>query len=102
MHLVETLGIKIKEDHFKEKFYLDKINSLPKGRYFLSDLDGTFFRGFLIKEVFAVFIKYFKDLDVDKISLNVYKEFIEDYKLFREMEKQAINRQIDYLRYICA
>ena len=100
--ILETVWIEVKKDYLNEKYYLDRANNLPKWRYFLSDLDWTFYRWFLIKDTFTLFVKYFKELDIDKINLSVYKEFIEDYQLFRKMEKQAFNKQIEYLKYIYA
>jgi hypothetical protein len=44
LDILEILGIKFQEDYLSEKYYTDKLNQLPKGEYFLSDLDGTFFR----------------------------------------------------------
>jgi len=100
--ILETLGIQIKTDYFSEKFYKDRLNQLPKGRYFLSDLDWTFFRWTLIKEAFTVFAKYLRSLDIEKINVEQYKEFLDDFKLFKDLEKLAYNKQIDYSEYLNA
>jgi len=100
--ILETLGIKIRNDYFNEKFYTDRLAQLPKGKYFLSDLDWTFFRGTLIKEAFTVFAKYLRTLDIEKIDVEKYKEFLDDFKLFKDLEKLAYNRQIDYSEYLNA
>lgn len=43
--ILELANIEVKTNFLEEKYYQDKINSLPKGKqYFISDLDGTFFR----------------------------------------------------------
>jgi len=100
--ILEILWIQEKADYFSEKFYQDKLKNLPKGRYFLSDLDGTFFRSTLIKEAFTVFAKYLRSLDIEKINVDKYKEFLDDFKLFKQLEKLAYNRQIPYTEYLNA
>lgn len=42
--ILELLGIEIREDYQEETYYSDKIERLETGNYFISDLDGTFFR----------------------------------------------------------
>jgi len=100
--ILETLWINIKNDYLKENFYIERIKKLPKWKYFLSDLDWTFFRWTLIKEAFTVFAKYLRSLDIEKINVEQYKEFLDDFKLFKDLEKLAYNKQINYAEYLNA
>ena len=98
--ILETLGIKIKNNYIEENFYKQKIKNLPKAKYFISDLDWTFFRWTLIKEAFSLFAKYLRDQNIDNINLEKYKEFLDDYKLFKQIEKDAYNKKISYTDYL--
>ena len=98
--ILETLWIEIKNDYLKEEFYKNKISKLPRGKYFLSDLDWTFFRWTLIKEAFSLFAKYLKNQNIDNINLERYKSFLDDYKLFKQIEKDAYNKKISYTDYL--
>ena len=98
--ILETLWIEIKNNYLEEKFYKDKIDKLPKWKYFLSDLDWTFFRGTLIKEAFSLFAKYLRNQNIENVNLEKYKEFLDDYKLFKKIEKDAYNKKIDYIDYL--
>jgi len=98
--ILETLWIKIKNNYLEKKFYKNKVEKLPKWKYFLSDLDWTFFRGTLIKEAFSLFAKYLRNQNIENINLEKYKEFLDDYKLFKKIEKDAYNKKINFNDYL--
>lgn len=98
--ILETLWIEVKNNYCNINFYKNKIKDLPKWKYFISDLDWTFFRWTLIKEAFTLFAKYLRDQNIDKINLERYKEFLDDYKLFKQIEKEAYNKKIKYNDYL--
>jgi len=100
--ILETLSIEVKNDYLNEEFYKQKIDKLPTGKYFLSDLDWTFFRWTLIREAFSLFAKYLRDQDIANINLEKYKEFLDDLKLFKIIEKKAYNKKIDFNEYLNA
>lgn len=100
--ILEFLWFKIKKDFCENDFYKQKAKKLPKWKYFISDLDGTFFRWTLIKESFSIFIKYFKETDLENIDIKIYKEFLDDLKLFKSMERDAYNKKIAYIDYLNA
>jgi len=56
----------------------------------------------LLKEAFTLFIKYVKDYDIRKMDTNLYKEFLDDYIIFVEIERNAYNKKIEYYDYIDA
>ena len=97
--MLETLWIEIKNNHLEEEYYKKKIEKMPKWDYFISDLDGTFYRGMLLKEAFTLFIKYVKDYDIRKMDMDLYKEFLDDYINFVEIERDACNKKVDYYDY---
>ena len=98
--ILETLNIEIKNNYCDINFYKNKVKYLPKWNYFLSDLDWTFYRWTLIKEAFSLFAKYLRDQSIDKINIEKYKEFLDDYKLFKDIEKEAYNKEIKYDDYL--
>ena len=100
--ILELLWIEVRHDYCMEEFYKNKVNKLTKWRYFISDLDWTFFRWTLIKEAFVLYAKYLKDLNIEKIDLDRYKEFLDDYKLYKDIEKDAYNKKIKYDDYLNA
>lgn len=100
--ILELLWIELRNDYCKQEFYNNKVSDLPKWKYFISDLDWTFFRWTLIKEAFSLYAKYLKDLNIEKINLERYKEFLDDFKLFKEIEKDAYNKKIKYEDYLNA
>jgi len=100
--ILETLWIEIKNNYLEEDYYKKKIKNIPKWDYFISDLDGTFFRGMLLKEAFTIFIKYVKNYDIRQMDKNKFKEFLDDYLEFVEIERDACNKKIAYYDYIDA
>lgn len=102
LDILELLLIEIKENYCNQKFYNEKINKLPKWKYFISDLDWTFFRWTLIKEAFSLFAKYYREQNIENINIDKYKEFLDDFKLFKKLEKDAYNKKISYIDYLNA
>lgn len=100
--ILELLGIRFRDDFESQAYYIDRINKLPKWDYFLSDLDGTFFRSVLQKEAFTLFVKFVKKQDYLLLDLEEYYSFIKDLKYFDELEKSAYNKQIEYFEYLNA
>ena len=100
--ILETLWTEIKNNYCEQKFYKNIVDKLPTWEYFISDLDWTFFRWTLIKEAFTVFAKFLREQDLTKINLEKYKQFLDDFKLFKKMEKEAYNKKIDYNDYLTA
>lgn len=100
--ILEILNIKIKHNYCDEIFYKNKVDKLPVWDYFISDLDWTFFRWTLIKEAFSLFAQYLKDINISYIDLERYKEFLEDFKFFKTLERDAYNKKIDYSDYLNA
>jgi len=102
LDILEILGIKFQEDYLSEKYYTDKLNQLPKGEYFLSDLDGTFFRWVLQKEAISLFVKFVKKQNFLEYELSDYTEFLKDLKYFDILEKQAYNKEVPFFEYLHA
>ena len=100
--ILETIWFELKTDYENENQYKTKINNLPVWNYFISDLDGTFFRGTLIQEAFSLFIKYIRLEKLQKLDLNIYKHFLDDYVLFKELENDAYNKKINFWDYLNA
>lgn len=100
--ILELLWIKISDNHFDEKYYLEKIEKLEKWDYFFSDLDWTFFRWMLSKETFTLFVKFVKKQDLLTFDTQKFKEFLDDNLYFDELEKKAYNKTIAYNDYINA
>ncbi|RAL56597.1 hypothetical protein BLD25_02960 [Candidatus Gracilibacteria bacterium GN02-872] len=99
--ILEFLGIDMLNDYNK-KYYSEKIERLPKGEYFISDLDGTFFRGTLQKEAVSLFIKYVVSKELYNINTDNYYEFLKDLEYFNKLEKQAFNKEINFGEYLNA
>ncbi len=102
LDILETLWIEVKNDYHNNNYYNKLIDKLPKWNYFISDLDWTFFRWTLIKEAFTVFAKYLREQDITTINLEKYKQFLDDFKLFKKLEKEAYNKTINYNDYLTA
>lgn len=100
--ILEILWVSFRDDYENQKYYIEKINKLPKGNYFFSDLDWTFFRWVLQKEAFTLFVKYVKKQDYLGMDLEDYYNFLKDLKYFNELEKSAYNKQIEYFEYLNA
>lgn len=100
--ILETIWFELKTDFENEKHYKSKIDNLPTWNYFISDLDGTFFRGTLIQEAFTLFVKYIRLEKLQKLDLNIYKHFLDDYVLFKELENDAYNKKINFGDYLNA
>jgi hypothetical protein len=49
-----------------------------------------------------LYAKYLRELNIDNIDLERYKEFLDDFKLFKQLEKQAYNKKISYIEYLNA
>jgi len=77
-----------------------QIDNLPKWNYFISDLDWTFFRWMLIKEAFSLFIKYIQNQKIQNLKINLYKNFLDDYIKFKQLENDAYNKKINYWEYL--
>lgn len=102
MDILTTLWIKVYDDYDIEKVYWKDIEKLPEWEYFISDLDGTFFRWVLLQEAFTQFSKYVRNLDIRNIDIERYKDFLDDYKYFLELENATYNKQISYTDYLLA
>ena len=100
--ILETIWFELKTDYENEPKYKEKIDNLPNWNYFISDLDGTFFRWTLIQEAFSLFIKYIRLEKLQKLDLNIYKHFLDDYVLFKELENDAYNKKINFWDYLNA
>jgi len=100
--ILEILWIKFCEDFSQEDYYTNKIDALPKWEYFLSDLDGTFFRWTLQKEAFSLFVKFVKKQDILQYDVNKYSEFLKDLQYFDILEKQAYNKEVPFSEYLHA
>jgi len=102
LDILEIYWIDIKNDYLNEVFYTERIKKLQKWKYFISDLDWTFFRWTLIKEAFSVFFKYYKSRNIINIDLDNYNKFLIDLKLFKQIENSAYNKKIPYGSYLDA
>ena len=102
MDILTTLWIKVYDDYDIELVYGKNIEKLPKWEYFISDLDGTFFGWVLLQEAFTQFSKYVRNLDIRNIDIEKYKDFLDDYKYFLELENATYNKQISYTDYLLA
>lgn len=100
--ILDLVPIEIREDFLSDTYYSDFVEQLPKWNYFLSDLDGTFFRGMLSQETFSLFSKYIKKRNLLSYDLSELNDFLEDNKYFDMLEKQAYNKEIDFKLYINA
>ncbi len=102
LDILEILWISFDNDFENHGYYSQKIKNLPKWEYFLSDLDGTFFRWVLQKEAFSIFSKMIRKLDATKMDIDSYYHFLQDYKFFSTLEKKAYNKEIGYTEYLNA
>ena len=100
--ILEILGIKFRCDYLNHSYYKNKISSLNKWDYFISDLDWTFFRWTLQKEAVSLFIKFVKKQDYLNMDLDDYLVFLKDVKFFNNLEKKAYNKEIEYFEYLNA
>ena len=98
--VLESLGYSIKNADSNVKYYQYKIDTLPEWKYFISDLDWTFYRGFTIELTIDYFVNYVKSLSINSISLESYKNFIEDYYYFSKIKQKAYNREVDFMLYL--
>jgi len=100
--ILEILWIKFNCNYLENDYYKNKIEWLNKWEYFISDLDGTFFRGTLQKEAVSLFIKFVKKQDYFDMDLDDYSSFLKDVKFFNDLEKKAYNKEIEYFEYLNA
>ncbi len=100
--ILEILWITFNCNHFDNDYYKDKIEKFTKWEYFISDLDGTFFRWTLQKEAVSLFIKFVKKQDYFDMDLDDYSNFLKDVKFFNDLEKKAYNKEIEYFEYLNA
>lgn len=99
--ILELLGIEYQKN-YDSHYYREKIEKMPRGDYFISDLDGTFFRWVLQKEAFSLFVKFVLNKNTYDIKPDAYYEFMKDLAYFRELEKKAHNKKIPYFEYLNA
>ena len=100
--ILEILWIKFNYNYFNHNYYYNKLDLLPKWDYFISDLDGTFFRWTLQKEAVTLFIKFVRKQDYLDLDFDKYQCFLKDVKFFNDLEKQAFNKEIEYFEYLNA
>lgn len=100
--ILEILGITFNCNYDSYKYYRKKLNSMHKWDYFISDLDGTFFRWVLQKEAFTLFVKFVKKQNYLDFDLEDYYNFLNDIKFFNELEKKAYNKEIEFFEYLNA
>ena len=100
--ILEILWISFNEGYISQDYYIDKIDLMHKWNYFISDLDGTFFRWVLQKEAFTLFVKFVKKQNYLDLDIEEYHEFLIDVKFFHDLEKKAYNKEIEYFEYLNA
>lgn len=100
--VLELLWIEFENNFLKYFYYTNKISSMPKWEYFISDLDWTFFRWTLQKEAVSFFIKFVKKQDFLNFNIWDYSDFLKDLHFFNKLEKDAYNKQIDFSEYLNA
>lgn len=100
--VLEHLWIKFRTDYQNQDYYCDKIKEMHSWDYFISDLDGTFFRGVLQKEAVSAFVKYVKEQNYLELDLDNYYLFLKDLEFFTKLEKKAYNKEIEYFEYLNA
>ncbi len=98
--ILDYLDIEYTTDRQSFRKISEFVSNLPRGNYFVSDLDWTFFRGFLIQEAFNEFIKYVRNIDIRKLDTELYGQFIRDLGVFYQLKKQAFNKQISFQTYL--
>lgn len=100
--ILEYSWINISDSFLDENYYIDWINNLKNNSYFISDLDGTFFRWMLSKETFSHFIKYIRKQNILSLNKDLFKDFLDDIFVFNELEVKAYNKEMKYSEYIDA
>lgn len=100
--ILEHLWINFREDYLNQDYYNEKIAQMHRWDYFISDLDGTFFRGVLQKEAFSIFVKFVKKQNYLDLDLELYYEFLKDVEFFNNLEKKAYNKEIEFFEYLNA
>ena len=100
--ILEHLWIKFRTDYDKQDYYLGKMSLMHSWNYFISDLDGTFFRWVLQKEAVTAFVKYLKKQNYLELDLDNYYLFLKDLDYFTKLEKKAYNKEIEYFEYLNA
>lgn len=100
--ILELVWIKFRNDYLDQDYYDKKIDLLPRWNYFISDLDGTFFRWVLQKEAVSLFIKFVNEHNYLDFDLEKYYDFLNDVKHFNELEKKAYNKKIEFFEYLNA
>lgn len=100
--ILEHLWIKFRTDYENQDYYLNRISLMHSWDYFISDLDGTFFRWVLQKEAFTIFVKYVKKHNYLDLNIEDYYLFLKDLKFFNTLEKKAYNKEIEYFEYLNA
>jgi len=100
--ILEHLWISFREDYYNQSYYRNKINLMHRWNYFISDLDGTFFRWVLQKEAFTIFVKYVKKHNYLDLDIDNYYEFLKDLEFFNALEKKAYNKEIEFFEYLNA
>ncbi|MDD2907205.1 MAG: hypothetical protein PHH98_01055 [Candidatus Gracilibacteria bacterium] len=100
--ILEHLGIRFRIDYENQDYYNDKMHLMHRGDYFISDLDGTFFRGVLQKEAFTIFVKFVKKHNYLDLNIDDYYLFLKDLEFFNKLEKKAYNKEIEFFEYLNA
>lgn len=100
--ILEHLWIKFRLDYLNQDYYNQKILSMHRWDYFISDLDGTFFRWVLQKEAFTIFVKFVKKHNYLDLNIDDYYLFLKDLEFFNKLEKKAYNKEIEFFEYLNA
>jgi len=100
--ILEHLWIKFRTDYLQQEYYSQKILSMHRGDYFVSDLDWTFFRWVLQKEAFTIFVKFVKKHNYLDLNIDDYYLFLKDLEFFNKLEKKAYNKEIEFFEYLNA
>ncbi len=100
--ILEHLWINFRTDYLNQSYYLKKMSLMHSWNYFISDLDGTFFRWVLQKEAVTAFVKYLKKQNYLELNLDNYYLFLKDLEFFTKLEKKAYNKEIEYFEYLNA
>lgn len=100
--ILEHLWIKFRTDYDNQDYYKHKMHSMHIWNYFISDLDGTFFRWVLQKEAFTVFVKFVKKHNYLDLNIDDYYSFLKDLEFFNKLEKKAYNKEIEFFEYLNA
>lgn len=100
--ILEHLWICFRSDYYNQDYYKNKIHLMHRWNYFISDLDGTFFRWVLQKEAFTIFVKFVKKHNYLDLDIDNYYEFLKDLEFFNALEKKAYNKEIEFFEYLNA